>query len=433
MMIHLFIFRQVSGLNLKLAKMIKIAILLLLVYIFSGNTYLFWEPFSILAIIPFLKTDWNNTQKLFYGLLPAVISDMFMRIIGLYLRFLFKVDIVDFNNSAFYNILLTLLLIPFYYYFFKGLGVNAEELEVDTRDEVLNNTFLGMNILFITYLFLIRGNFILEFAMEKGLVHLNWDPYFIRINILLIYFVLFTVSLLFLNYRLKEKKEEEIQHLKDRQLTNLSQYSRHVESLYRDIRSFRHDYTNILVSLNEAIKAEDISQIKSVYQAVIADSDKQLYNSKYDIAELSNIQNDAMKSLLSAKLLEAQNKGLASSVEVASQIDTPDMELIDFITMLSILLDNAIEAAAEARDGRFVFAYFVKEDRKIMVIENSIQEESVEISSIYDYGISSKGVGRGIGLANVKTIVNKYPNVSLSANSYNHQFIQELTFFEGNK
>ncbi len=68
-----------------------------------------------------------------------------------------------------------------------------------------------------------------------------------------------------------------------------------------------------------------------------------------------------------------------------------------------------------------------------MVIENSIQEESVEISSIYDYGISSKGVGRGIGLANVKTIVNKYPNVSLSTNSYNHQFIQELTFFEGNK
>lgn len=128
MMIRLFIFRQVSGLNLKLAKMIKIAILLLLVYIFSGNTYLFWEPFSILAIIPFLKTDWNDTQKLFYGLLPAVISDMFMRIIGLYLRFLFKVDIVDFNNSAFYNILLTLLLIPFYYYFFKGLGVNAEEL-----------------------------------------------------------------------------------------------------------------------------------------------------------------------------------------------------------------------------------------------------------------------------------------------------------------
>lgn len=432
-LIRLFIFRQISGLGLRVRLIVKISLILWGVRLILLRSSIFLEPFFLLAVIPFLKTDWNKTQKIFYGLLPAVISDMFMRVIGLYLRFLLNVDIVTFNNSIFFNVLLTLLLIPFYHYFFKGLGVKAEEFEIDTKDRMVKNVVVAMNTLFLTYLLLIRGNLILEIANERNFIHLNWDPYFIRTNILLIYFVLFTVSLLFLNYRLKEKKEEEIQYLKDRQLTNLSQYSRYVESLYRDIRSFRHDYTNILVSLNEAIKAEDISQIKSVYQAVIADSDKQFYNSKYDIAELSNIQNDAMKSLLSAKMLEAQNKGIAISVEVASQIDTPDMELIDFITMLSILLDNATEAAAEVRDGRLGFAYFVKEDRKIMVIENSIQEESVEISSIYDYGISSKGVGRGIGLANVKTIVNKYPNVSLSTNSYNHQFIQELTFFEGNK
>ncbi|WP_174854850.1 zeta toxin family protein, partial [Streptococcus suis] len=73
-------------------------------------------------------------------------------------------------------------------------------------------------------------------------------------------------------------------------------YSRHVESLYKEIRSFRHDYTNILISLNEAIKEEDIVAIRSIYQEVIADSDRKFYDGKYDIARLSNIQNPAVKS-----------------------------------------------------------------------------------------------------------------------------------------
>ena len=55
--------------------------------------------------------------------------------------------------------------------------------------------------------------------------------------------------LLYLKAISKEKLEKEIIDQKDTQLNELAIYRHHVESLYEEIRSFRHDYINILTSL----------------------------------------------------------------------------------------------------------------------------------------------------------------------------------------
>ncbi|MFX4035137.1 sensor histidine kinase [Streptococcus suis] len=428
-LIRLYIFQQISGFGMTTKKKIAIAVIITLASILLSGTFQLWEPFSLLLIVSFFKTDWNKTQKIFYCLLPFVIGDMFQRIIGLYLRFIFDIDIISFNSSPFFNIILTLLLVPFYTIFFKGLGIESKNLQVDTLDQTFKKIFISLNVFFITYILIIRGMIQLEIAIENGLI-LNIDTYFIRTNVLLIYFTIFIISMLYLNYQKKEKQDKEIQELKDKQLADLGRYSRHVESLYKEIRSFRHDYTNILISLNEAIKEEDIVAIRSIYQEVIADSDRKFYDGKYDIARLSNIQNPAVKSLLSSKMLEAQKKGIAISVEVDAEIEPPALELIEFITILSILLDNAIDAAEQCTNGNIVFAYFQEYDRKIVVVENTTVEDKVATNHIFEYGHSTKGDNRGIGLANVKAILHKYPKFSISTNSSNHRFVQELVFLE---
>ncbi|HEP1831912.1 TPA: GHKL domain-containing protein [Streptococcus suis] len=428
MLIRLMILQQISGLFLSKKKKCLIASCLTVSQIILYDIYLLLEPFSFLIVIPFFKTNWNKTQKIFYGLLPFVIGDMFQRIISLYLRFVFQLDY--FSLGLFFDIILTLLLIPFYTLFFKGLRIEAKYLKVDTLDSDFKNIFLSLNISFIVYFLFVRTTVLIERWVEMKVISVNWDPYYVRTNIVLLYFVLFTASLLYLNYRNKEKQDKEIQELKDKQLADLSRYSRHVESLYKEIRSFRHDYTNILVSLNEAIKEEDIVAIRTIYHEVIADSDRKFYDGKYDIARLSNIQNPAVKSLLSSKMLEAQKKGIAISVEVDVEIEPPALELIEFITILSILLDNAIDAAEQCTNGNIVFAYFQEYDRKIVVVENTTVEDKVSISHIFEYGHSTKGNNRGIGLANVKAVLDKYPKFTLSTNSSNHRFVQELVFLE---
>ncbi|HEM5989250.1 TPA: GHKL domain-containing protein [Streptococcus suis] len=428
-LIRLYIFQQISGFKIEKKNIIMIASIITVASILLSSTFQLWEPFSLLLIVSFLKTDWNKTQKIFYCLLPFVIGDMFQRIIGLYLRFIFDIDIISFNSSPFFNIILTILLVPFYTILFKGLGIESKNLQVDTLDQTFKKIFISLNVFFITYFLIIRGMIQLEIAIENGLI-LNIDTYFIRTNVLLIYFTIFIISMLYLNYQKKEKQDKEIQELKDKQLADLGRYSRHVESLYKEIRSFRHDYTNILISLNEAIKEEDIVAIRTIYQGVIADSDRKFYDGKYDIARLSNIQNPAVKSLLSSKMLEAQKKGIAISVEVDAEIEPPDLELIEFITILSILLDNAIDAAEQCANGNIVFAYFQEDDRKIVVVENTTVEDKVSTNHIFEYGHSTKGDNRGIGLANVKTILDNYPKFSISTNSSNHRFVQELVFLE---
>ncbi len=430
-LIRLVVFEQISGLSFSTKKKLGLAaILTIVVNILFERFYHILEPMTLLMVIPFLKTNWSTLQKIFYGLLPMVIGDMFQRIIGLYLRFIFNVSITEFNSNLVFNILLTILLIPFYFSFFKGLRIESDYLRVDTEDRELRPIFSGLNTLFITYFILIRGNIILENASDAGIITLSWDTYFIRTNILLIYFILFTISLLYLNYREKEKEEKAVQFLKDQQLIELSKYSTHVESLYREIRSFRHDYTNILVSLSEAIQDEDISLISSIYNTVIVDSDKKFYKGKYDIAKLSNIQNPAMKSLLSTKLIEAQNRNINISVEIEDLIDIPKIELIDFIRILSVLMDNAIEAAERCDDGQITFAYFQDGGSKVLLIENTIEEEKIDIEDMYKYGYSSKGSNRGIGLSNVRTILSKYPRINISTTSYSNQFSQKLTFID---
>lgn len=137
-----------------------------------------------------------------------------------------------------------------------------------------------------------------------------------------------------------------------------------------------------------------------------------------------------MKSILSAKLMEAQAKGLHLTVEIAEPIAAPDMELLDVVTVLSIFLDNAIEASLQTEQKMLNLAYFADGNRKIFVLENSIFDERINTKTIYNYGKSSKGADRGIGLANVKDILDKYPSVSLMTTSSHYLFKQEITFYE---
>ncbi|WP_156919511.1 sensor histidine kinase [Atopobacter phocae] len=240
--------------------------------------------------------------------------------------------------------------------------------------------------------------------------------------ILVIYLVIFMGIIKQLDLHLKNKIQKQLNFQQDLQLKNLEEYSKQVEEIYREVKGFRHDYANLLTTLRLGIEENDIEQIKDVYQSVLKDSHKSLRASKYDIGRLVNIDNSALKSLLASNFLQANDKSVSVSLEVPEVIKPLGMALVVFMTIVSILCDNAIDAA----DSKVTLAFLTVNNKQMFIIENTTQEETVDLSKVYDFGHSSKGNNRGVGLYNVMKIIERYPHVSLNTTSQSYLFCQSL-------
>lgn len=413
---------------------------LLLPFIFLGiyiinYDIVFWGEIFLLPlslIIVKNKYNWNWSQYIFYSFFPFVIFEIFSNFANLYDRFLFRLSANQWYNFFWSSWIDYCFGFLFCFGFFKLLLIDfkgiSEELNRQLNFKKHISLFCYSLIFYVISVYLLDN---LIHLSEYGYIVSSIDFVYLRRNILIIYLI-FTIGIIFkMNDQAKKNKEKELQESKDNQLKNLTSYSHHIESLYKEIRSFRHDYTNILVSLNESIKKRDMDGVERIYNAVLKESDKSFYNSQYDIAKLVHLKNLAMKSVVSAKLIEAQNRGIDVSVEIAEPIGTPQIDLVDFITILSVFLDNAIEAAVNAESPRISFTYFQENENKILVIYNTTADYKIPTKNIFQYGVSTKGEGRGIGLSNVKQILSKYPKVTLETKSIDHEFTHELKMHEG--
>lgn len=362
----------------------------------------------------------SKILDIFYGLYPVIVDSLLGRMLGFYVFPLLGVSVFNEVKLSWYDILIELLVFPLHLLIVKSLRLDFNEIQEGFKRYYSKYLLLLINISMFVYMILVS---ILVIYRDKLADADIW-----RGHINNFYIVLFFVMLLYLNAVSKEKLEKEIIEQKDTQLNELSSYSHHVESLYEEIRNFRHDYINILTSLKLGIDNQDIEAIKTVYNGVLRDSANQFYDSKFDIAKLSNIKNDAIKSILSAKLLEAQNRGISISVEIEEPVSNFRIELLDFITVLSILCDTAIEATIKATSPRMTVVFINNDDSLVLIVENRIKSEKVDVSHIFDRGHSSKGENRGIGLYNVNSVLEKYPKSTITTRSANHLFSQTIRF-----
>ena len=419
-LVALLLFQQVSNQPIKPLWCIIGPFLYVLLLIICPPVGYFAFFFIFIAYNIYQNKYKSKILDIFYGLYPVIVESLLGRMLGFYVFPLLGVSVFNEVKLSWYDILIELLVFPLHLLIVKSLRLDFNEIKEGFKRHYFKYLLLLINISMFVYMLLVS---ILVIYRDKLADADIW-----RGHINNFYIVLFFVILLYLNAVSKEKLEKEIIDQKDTQLNELSSYSHHVESLYEEIRSFRHDYINILTSLKLGIDNQDIEAIKTVYNGVLRDSGTQFYDSKFDIAKLSNIKNDAIKSILSAKLLEAQNRGISISVEIEEPVSNFRIELLDFITVLSVLCDNAIEATIEAISPRMTVAFINNDDSLVLIVENSIKSEKVDVSHIFARGYSSKGEGRGLGLHNVNSVLEKYPKSTITTRSANHLFSQTIRF-----
>ena len=374
--------------------------------------------FSLPIYSVYLNKCGSKLLDIFYGFYPIVVESLFGRVLAFYLFPILGFSQMTISTDEMINLLIEILIFPLYFYLTKLVKINIDNLKRGAKKNYLDRYFFWINLSMFFYLLLLQILVIGQDFIPNALEH--------RKHLVGIYVVVFFVMLIYLNSTFTEKLEAELHYRKDKQLEDLSVYSQHIESLYNEIRSFRHDYINILTSIQTGIELRDIDAIQEVYENVLAKTKKNFSNSRYDFANLSKIINPAIKSVISAKLLEAQNKGIELCIEIESTAHLSNTDTLDFITILSILLDNAIEATLLAEKPSLVLAIFEENDMVVVIVENSIAQDKIDASNIFNRDFSSKGVGRGIGLANVHSILDKYPAISIKTQSRNFSFRQVI-------
>ena len=142
------------------------------------------------------------------------------------------------------------------------------------------------------------------------------------------------------------------------QLGNLQAYTSEIESLYDDLRRFRHDYKNVLFSLDGALADENIPVAKQVLKRVINPSEKEVSMPESVLGRLANVQDQEIKSILYSKL----EVGLAAKLELILEVEkpfkfNPVITPVDRVRILSILLDNAITAAKRSDKSLLTWAF----------------------------------------------------------------------------
>jgi sensor histidine kinase regulating citrate/malate metabolism len=127
---------------------------------------------------------------------------------------------------------------------------------------------------------------------------------------------------------------------------------------------------------------------------------------------VGSIDEPVVGALVMGKVAEAHERGVQLDVSTLGSGAAPGVAVQDLVTILGNLLDNAIDAAAEAPPPRRVVLTLEADEEglDIAVDDSGTPIEAADAEKIFRHGFSTKPAGtggRGIGLALVRQAVQR--------------------------
>ena len=212
------------------------------------------------------------------------------------------------------------------------------------------------------------------------------------------------------------------------ELESTKEYNRSLHILHDGVRGFKHDFDNILTTIGGYIATNDMNGLKKYYSELEHDSQK--INNLY-LLNPEIINNGGIYNLLAKKYYEASSKDIKFNITFLLDLNSLHMKIYEFARILGILLDNAIEASSECEEKiiNLVFKDDHKNSRQLVLIENTYKNKDIDTERIFEKGLSSKQDHSGIGLWEVKKLVEHNNNVSLFTSKTDKYFSQKLAIY----
>jgi len=196
----------------------------------------------------------------------------------------------------------------------------------------------------------------------------------------------------------------------------IEKYYVEVENMYRQVRGWRHDYSNHIQTLKAYMVFSEYDKINKYLDMLDAD-----LTSVDMIIKTGNIMIDA---ILNSKISLA----VSSQIEVNAKAIVPENLMIsdiDLCIIIGNLLDNAIEACGSVKDDKKFIRIFigVKNTQLYMIFTNSAPGKKMfKNGNMFQ---SRKGVNHGFGLMRIDKTVEKYGGF-IERNSEDGAFTTEI-------
>ncbi|MGV3027823.1 hypothetical protein ACEF00_03565 [Streptococcus hyovaginalis] len=354
------------------------------------------------------KTSPDRTfgRHFFYSGFSVVLVDLFLTFFILMIYPVLFQDVILTHHQ-----LLLVMLLPFIALYpinriLKRLFRIDYSTILQISDGSVQRYIYGMNALFLIYYVIYFGPF-----FENQELAANFEQI-----ALLLFLALLLYMLTLLNRKALQRYRQDMRREQDLYLENLENYSQHLEGIYQNMRSFKHDYDNILISLKDSIDSGDIEAIEEVYTEVLANASQKMSRDDYLFYQLIYLKNNAIKIAIANDLLAAQKEGLKISVAVLEDIEHLAIPEEDFLCLVQSMLAMAIYYAKSSRDKDLKLVISEQEACIKVMIDYSISVEKMVINLLHDK------VGRSLPIHSevsevIASIITAYPNVQIESQS----------------
>lgn len=416
MLLFTTIFDMKSSRKSKIIYVFLVAIVGSIIRIFIPDPFgSFINILFILCSIKFVfKTSW----------LKALLSEFIMIALSTVLElFMFKfyqtVLNIPYDNVMtipIYRFIFTssiYLCIYLLYRIIKYFKFNIKLENMTKKNKILFivNTFLGI-------LAIATQIYLMAFYSDKMPIYITITS----ILSLLAYFIISFYSLLSTN-----KLDTTTRDLEEAQL-----YNKTLTILHDSIRGFKHDFHNIVQSIGVYADRGDLEGLRIYYRQLLQDCGR---TNNLTALNPEVINNPAIYNVLATKYHKADEIGVQINLGIFINLNEIEkhMKIYEFTRILGILLDNAIEAAAEC-ENKIIHVSFRKEQnrrRLLVIIDNTYKNKDINVDKIYekDFSTKSKETNSGLGLWEVRQILKKNNNLNLFTTKSEEFFSQQFEIY----
>ncbi|MCG1377619.1 GHKL domain-containing protein [Staphylococcus epidermidis] len=379
----------------------------------SAIMYYFWQSKALIFLVIIITIFFYTKIKL-YSILVVLFTTMILYITNFitvyihltikdYIPFKFDLQLIHFS----FFIIITLIIAYLTQLLFNKLKVSY--LSLNKR-----YLFIITIVLFIS--------FILLYMVSQTDMRGNDTLKLYAILLLGIMVFLSVVILVMSNFTLREMRYK--RNVKE--IEAYYEYTLRIESINNEMRKFRHDYVNILTTLSDYIREDDMPGLRKYFDEHIVPMKDKLKTRSIKMNGIEKLKVREIKGLITTKIIQAQEKRIPISIEVPDEIDRIDMNTVELSRIIGIIVDNAIEASENLEEPLINIAFINNDESVTFIVMNKCSDDIPKIHELFEQGFSTKGDNRGLGLSTLKELTDSNENVLLDTVIENGYFVQKV-------